>query len=374
MNGGSRIVNFELRKCGTPLQSEVRNPTPEITSYDPSIPVSAIVVNWNGREHLDLCLTSLLRQSLRNVEFILVDNASSDGSVGFVRERFGERVRVIEKSQNAGYGTALNSGIRAARGRYLMALNNDVEVDAGCLEALVEAADRHPNAGFCSPKILSHSNRRIIDNVGHSLYPDGLSRGRGRLEEDRGQFDNEEEILLPSGCAVLMRRAMLADVGLFDEDLFAYCEDTDLGLRARLAGWSCRYIPSAVVYHKYSASSANYSPFKAFLVERNRAWVALKCLPMPMLLTSPVFTLIRYLGQAAAGLTRRGAAGRFVRSYSAIALAAVLIRAMLAALSGARHAWSKRRTVQSRRRIHSVDALLWVARHGMGVREIAWKD
>ena len=122
-----------------------------------------------------------------------------------------------------------------------------------------------------APKILSLTDRKIIDNVGQLLYADGLSRGRGRLEADRGQYDQEEEILLPSGCAMLLRRTMLADIGGFDEDLFAYCDDTDLGLRAQLAGWRCRSVPAAVVYHAYSATTSAYSPLKAFLVERNRA-------------------------------------------------------------------------------------------------------
>ncbi|MFN8641675.1 MAG: hypothetical protein U0802_08480 [Candidatus Binatia bacterium] len=117
------------------------------------------------------------------------------------------------------------------------------------------AADAHPSTGLFAPKILDFERRTVLDNVGHWLYADGLSRGRGRLEVDRGQYDAEAEIGLASGCAVLLRRAMLAGVGLFDEDLFAYC-DTDLGARARLAGWSCRAVPSAVVYRKYSAASA----------------------------------------------------------------------------------------------------------------------
>src|SRR5262249_20132210 len=165
-------------------------------------------------------------------------------------------------------------------------------------------------------KILSFDERNVLDNVGHLIYADSLSRGRGRLEVDRGQYDREEEIAVASGCAVLLRRAMLTDVGLFDADLFAYCDDTDLGLRAQLAGWRCRSVPGAVVYHKSSAASAAYSPLKAFLVERNRAWVAIKCLPAPLLVISPLFTALRLSAQAWGALNRRGAAGRFATAYS----------------------------------------------------------
>ena len=348
--------------------------SPDLSSYDPAVPVTVVVVNWNGRDHLEICLGSLIAQDPAGVEIIVVDNGSTDGSVDFVRQQFGDRIRIITHDANLGYSRGLNEGIRAARGRYVMALNNDTEVAPGCLAALVEAADRHPNAGSLATKILSYADRSVIDNVGHLLYPDGLSRGRGRLEIDRGQYDAEEEVLLPSGCATLLRRAMLADVGLFDDDLFAYCDDTDLGLRARLAGWRCRYVPKAVVYHKYSAATAAYSPLKAFLVERNRAWVAVKCLPVSLLIVSPLFTLLRLGAQAWGAIRGRGAAGRFIHDQSATTLIAVLGRAVVAAARGLPGAWRKRTDVQSRRRIVRGEGFEWVRRWGMGVREIALKD
>jgi GT2 family glycosyltransferase len=345
-----------------------------LLDYDPAIAASAIVVNWNGCHHLELCLDSLRRQSLAGIEIVLVDNGSTDGSVEFVRQRFGTAARIVTNASNRGYGEALNAGIRVARGRYLFALNNDTEVAPGCLDALVAAAERHPEAGSCAPKILSFRDHGIIDNVGQLLYPDGLSRGRGRLEPDRGQYDREEEILLPSGCAVLLRREMLADIGLFDEDLFAYCEDTDLGLRAQLAGWTARYVPQAIVYHKYSASTDGYSPTKAFLVERNRAWVAAKCLPVPLLVVSPFFTLARLLAQGLGVLIRRGAAGRFAAVHSEFRLLSVFLRALLAATRGLPRALRKRGVVQRQRRISAIGALRWFTRYGMGLREIALKD
>jgi GT2 family glycosyltransferase len=167
---------------------------------------------------------------------------------------------------------------------------------------------------------------------------------------------------------------MLADVGLFDDDLFAYCDDTDLGLRARLAGWRCRFVPRAVVYHKYSAATAAYSPLKAFLVERNRVWVAVKCLPASLLIVSPIFTLVR-LGAQAWGATRgKGAAGRFTSDHSSMELLRVLGRAVVAAIRGLPAALRKRKEVQERRRIVRGEGFDWLHRYGMGVREIALKD
>lgn len=346
----------------------------DLSRYDPACPVSVIIVNWNGRAHLDVCLTSVLQQTLPGVETIVIDNGSRDDSIAFMRERFGDRVRVVAYAENLGYGAGVNAGIRVARGRYLFALNNDTELAPGCLHMLVEAADRYPNAGSCAPKILSFTQRDVIDNVGHLFYPDGLSRGRGRLEIDRGQYDDPDEIIGPSGCAVLLRRAMLRDVGLFDEDYFAYVEDTDLGLRARLAGWTCRSVPSAVVFHKYSASAAEYSPLKAFLVERNRVWTAVKCLPAWLLILSPLFTVARFAAQAWGALTGRGAAGRFTETHSRAGLLAVLLRAEIAAAQKLPLMWRRRQTIQRHRRVPASAAIDWIVRWGMGVREIALKD
>lgn len=351
----------------------VQTALPSLTMHDPSIDVSVVVVNWNGREHLEVCLGSLLRQNVA-AEVILVDNASSDGSLELVREKFGERVRVVRLDHNVGYGAGLNAGIRVARGRYLFALNTDTELAPACLASLIETADRFPNVGSFAPKILSFQDPDVIDNVGHLLFPDGLSRGRGRLERDLGQYDREEEILIPSGCAMLMRRAMLADIGLFDPDLFAYCEDTDLALRAQLKGWRCRYVPAAVVYHKYSAATSPYSPEKAFLVERNRVWVAVKCLPASVLAVNPLFTALRLAGQAFGALTKRGAAGRFAASHSRLQLLVVLLRAWMAALRGLPAALRKRRQIQATRRVPGLAAWRWLRLYRMGVREIALRD
>jgi GT2 family glycosyltransferase len=342
--------------------------------WDAAIPLSVIVVNWNGREHLEVCLDSLRRQTLPNIEIVLVDNGSTDSSLAFVAQRYGSAVRVVALPDNRGYAGGLNAGLAVARGRFLLPLNSDTEVAPSCCARLVAAADEHPTTGMFAPKILAFDDRQLIDNVGHLLYADGLSRGRGRLERDRGQYDTEQEIALPSGCAVLLRRALLADVGLFDEDLFAYCDDTDLGLRARLAGWRCRSVPAAVVFHKYSAASAAYSPLKAFLVERNHAWVAIKCLPGPLLAVSPLFTGMRLFAQAWGALSGRGAAGRFTHAHSAGELLGVLLRAYAAALGGLPAAWRKRRVIQRARRVSTWEALEWFRRYRMGVREVALKE
>jgi GT2 family glycosyltransferase len=223
-------------------------------------------------------------------------------------------------------------------------------------------------------KIYLQGHSKIIDNVGHLMYRDGLNRGRGRLEADRGQYEKIEEVFFPSGCAALYRREMLEEVGLFDEDFFAYGDDTDLGLKGRLAGWKCLYVPRAVVHHRYSRSSGAYSALKAFYVERNRVWIAVKFFPLSLLLVSPFFTFLRFALQGYGALAGRGAAGRFSEAYSPAKLLQILLKAYLAAFRGLPGMWKKRREIQRRTRVSEGEIRDWFRRFGMSAREISWKD
>jgi GT2 family glycosyltransferase len=343
---------------------------------DPGNPVvaSVIIVNWNGREYLETCLESLEGQRFRQFEVLLVDNGSEDDSVAMVRSRFPWVSTVIENPRNLGFGIANNQAMVEARGRYVVLLNNDTETDADWLGALVEAADRDPSVGMCASKILSFDRREVIDNTGHLIYRDGLNRGRGRLEVDSGQYDAATDCLFPSGCAALYRKSMLDEVGLFDETFFAYGDDTDLGLRARLAGWRCVFVPGARVYHRYSATTGQYSPTKAFLVERNRVWVAVKTLPLSMLAVSPLYTLARFGLQAYGALAGKGAAGRFTSEYSAWSLIGVLFRAYWAAFTNLEHSLKERRRILGAKKVSNAEIRRWFREHGMSAREIALKE
>jgi GT2 family glycosyltransferase len=234
-------------------------------------------------------------------------------------------------SENKGFAEGNNVGIREARGRYVVLANNDTQADPRFLEQLVLAAKRGTRVGMVAPKILNFYDRNLIDSVGGLvLCRDGIAQGRGRGEEDCGQYDHLDEVLMPSACAALYRREVFDDVGLFDERFFAYCEDSDLGLRARRAGWEAISAPQAVVYHKYSASSSTYSPLKMYLVERNHYWVTLKNLPWTMVLGLPALTAYRYALMAYAVLARRGKG----TAGSKGSLLGSALRGHLAALSG----------------------------------------
>ncbi len=340
----------------------------------PSPLVSVIVVNWNGKKYLADCLQSIRAQTFSDYEFILVDNGSTDGSVEDVQQNFPGWVRILRNARNEGFSGGNNRGIRAASGKYIILLNNDARADPRWVEELVKVAEENPQAGMLACKIYLQGDLKIIDNVGHLIYRDGLNRGRGRLEVDRGQYEKMEEVFFPSGCAALYRREMLEEVGLFDEDFFAYGDDTDLGFKGRLAGWKCLYVPKAVVHHRYSQSSGAYSVLKAFYVERNRVWIAVKYFPLTLLLESPFFTFLRFALQVYGALVGRGAAGRFSEAYSFGKLFQILCKAYLAAFRGLPGMWEKRREIKRRTRVSEGEIRSWFCRFGMSAREISWKD
>ncbi|MGA6992777.1 MAG: glycosyltransferase family 2 protein [Candidatus Deferrimicrobiaceae bacterium] len=335
---------------------------------------SVIVLNWNGRHLLEECLESVLSQTFRDFETIVVDNGSTDGSVDLMQERWGGQIRVVALPSNIGFAGGNNAGIRAARGKFIVLLNNDTAVDPGWLSALSGAIRRHPDAGMFTPKILNYYRRDEIDNTGHVIYPDGLARGRHRLEKDDGRFDEEGEALWPSGCAGVSRMEMLDEIGLLDETFFAYGEDVDLGLRARWAGWECFYVPDAVVYHKYSATSGTYSSRKAFLVERNRLWILFKNFPLMNILASPFYTAHRYAMHFLGAVSGRGASGRFTKEHSLWRLFATILRAECAAVFGIPRVLRDRMANRRTRRITAAQFRFLLRRFAMSAREVALKD
>lgn len=335
--------------------------------------VSAVVVNWNGAWYLGECLESLFAQSHRDLEVIVVDNGSNDGSLDLLRA-FGDRIRLIANRENRGFAGGANQGIRAARGDYIALLNNDARAEPSWLAELVAAIESAPDIGMCASKILFFPETAFIDKAGHLMYPDGLNAGRGKWERDRGQYDAREEALFPDGAAALYRKRMLQEIGLFDEDFFAYGDDADLGMRARLSGWRCLYVPSAVVYHRHSQSLGRNSPQKALLVERNRFWLAVKLWPWPLLLASPLFTAVRFFWQAYGALASSGSAGAFIRANSRRKLLATLLAAYASGLKGLPAMWRKRRQIRRNRRLSDAQLyrLLW--RFRVSARELALRE
>ena len=334
--------------------------------------VSAIVLNWNGAGVVEAAVASLLAQTLAPLEVIVVDNASTDGSDVAVETRFAGRVTVIRNPSNLGFGGGNNAGMRAARGRFVLLLNNDAEAAPTLAEEMVRAAD-DDRVGMVAAKVLLHGTDRI-DTAGHLLYPDGLNRGRGRLEVDRGQYDGCRTALFPSGAAGLYRRLMLDEIGLFDESFFLYGDDAELGLRGRRAGWECAFAPRAVARHHYSRSAGPYSALKAFHVERNRVWVLLKLFPWPLVLASPFYTAARLAWQAVGIATGRGAAARLAGEASVLAVIATALRAWGAALAGAPRVLAERRRLRPGFRVSTAGFFRLLDQFRLTAREVALKD
>jgi GT2 family glycosyltransferase len=228
----------------------------------------------------------VIDQTYTDFEIIVVDNGSTDDSVAFVKEQF-PTVRLLCLEKNLGFAAGNNAGIRASKAPFVATLNNDTRVEPGWLAALVSAIQSRPQVGMCASKMLFYDRPQMINSAGICLDRAGIAWDRhgGRLTIRVSEADQEPtEIFGASAGAALYRRTMLDEVGLFDEDFFAYLEDVDLAWRARLAGWRCLYIPSAVVYHRHSATAIEGSPFKSRLLGRNKVWIILKNYPWPALL------------------------------------------------------------------------------------------
>jgi GT2 family glycosyltransferase len=335
---------------------------------------TAIVLNYNGRGFVDEAVQSLLDQDLPGIEVLVVDNASTDGSAEALDERFAGRVRVLRSPRNVGFGAGNNLGIRAALGRHVVLLNNDAVAGPALVRELVAAAEMDDRVGMVAAKVLDYARRDVIDTAGHLLYPDGLNRGRGRLEVDHGQYDGCRTALFPSGAAALYSRRMLEDVGLFDESFFLYGDDAELGLRGRVAGWECAFAPRAVAFHHYSRSVGAYSSLKAFYVERNRVLVLLKLFPLSLILLSPAYTFGRQALQTWGALTGRGAAGRLAAERSTLHLAAVALRAYGSALAALPRVFRERWRDRGRRRIGTAQFRRLLAEFRLTAVEAALKD
>lgn len=335
--------------------------------------VSAIVVNWKGRAVLDECLASLFAQTYPHLEVILVDNGPDEGVVDEMQDQYRERLRVIRNRRNEGFARGNNQGIAAAQGEWIFLLNNDAAADPRMIEELMNFVRERPAVGMLACRVVSYDFPHIFDSVGLLLYPDGVCRSRGWEEKDLGQYDRPEAVLAPNGCAGAYRKKMLDEIGLFDEAYFAYLEDLDLGMRGQLGGWSCWYVPTARVRHRKSYSAGVHSKFKAYFVERNRIWNAVKFLPLFLLCMSPLFTVNRYLLQGYAAVTRQGVAGRFARDYSWPEVMVVVLRAHLAALWQLPQMIAKRRAILRRSRLSRREWYEIISRFKLDAIELALK-
>ena len=231
--------------------------------------VSIILINWNGKQFLHECIRSVRRQSYPNREFILIDNASNDGSADLLCRDYGNE-RLIFNQQNLGYCGGANLGIRESRGEYILLLNPDIILEPDFISQLVREAETHQECGVFSGKLLRF-DRRTLDSAGQFLRSDISPQERGYGEIDSGQYEQAGPIFSTCGAVAFYRRAMLEDIRwgneYFDESHFAFFEDLDIGWRAQLFDWQATYEPRAIAYH-YRGGGLSTRPQKTAWFER----------------------------------------------------------------------------------------------------------
>ncbi len=249
--------------------------------------VSIVIPNWNGIKFIKVCLESVLQSTFTNYEVIVVDNGSTDGSRELVEDLFhrvggteGPPTRctchMVRLSKNLGFARACNEGIKAAEGKYVVLLNNDVEVEKTWLRELVEGMERHPECGMGTSKMVQYDNREQLYNTGDlfNIWCTGGARGFGEI--DCGQYDEEDYIFGACAGAGIYKKSLFKRIGLFDEDFFIFSEDVDLNIRAQCVGERCIFLPKAVVYHWGTATVGFHSNRHVFLGARNDLFVLVK--------------------------------------------------------------------------------------------------
>lgn len=334
-----------------------------------------VVVNWNRRELLGRCLLSLSsQQNAPAFEVIVVDNGSSDGSLEMIEDQrtvLSFPLKVIKNPDNRGFCEANNQGIAQAAGEWVALLNNDAEARPDWIASMYSPMSGRNEYGMVACKILVYEDPGKIDKAGHLIYPDGQNRGRGSGQLDRGQFDATEDVLWPDGCAAMYRKRMLDQIGGFDEDLFAYGDDAELGMRARIAGWKCLYVPQAVVLHHRGSTLGLFSPRRLELIERNRILLAVKHFPATLLWANGFYSAARVTAGAWAALRGKGEAGRFPGMAGKWKIAGALLRGTMQGLQMLPATLRKRRAMAPLRKLTPRQTRQLLFQHRISLKELS---
>ena len=246
--------------------------------------VSVVIPNFNGQEYLEKCVDSLMMQTVRSFEIIIVDDASSDDSFLNIQKKYPAngafpRTRYISHEHNLGFCKSVNDGIKAAESEYIFLLNNDTEVDSECIRQLYRTICSNDSIFSVGAKMVSLQNPDVMDNAGDFYCNLGWAYTPAK-DKQANHFQKRKKIFSACGGAVMYRKSLLEELGYFDEKHFAYLEDVDLGYRANLNGYSNLYEPKAIVKHAGSASSGSrYNAFKARLTARNNVYLIYKNMP-----------------------------------------------------------------------------------------------
>jgi GT2 family glycosyltransferase/glycosyltransferase involved in cell wall biosynthesis len=278
-----------------PIVPRLRPASSKSASQRTGVAVSTIIVNHERRDLLQICLESLERALgavEEDTELIVVDNGSRDGSAQLVRERF-PAVKVVELDRNEGFAGGVTRGIAASRGEWIAVFNNDTTVEPDAVAVMLKAGRLHPRVGSVAAQMRFADRRDVLNSAGLELDRLGIAADRlvGKRVDNHGPR-MPYEVFGATGGAAIFRRAMLDQVGGFDESYFAFFEDADLAWRAHSHGWRALYAPEAVVYHHHSATAQHGSPAKLYLVGRNRVRTLAKNATVGMLLANGPWMLV----------------------------------------------------------------------------------
>ncbi len=256
--------------------------------------VTIIIPNYNGCRFMEPCLASLKEQTFKDCCILIVDNASTDGSLEYLRGNYPD-IEVLALDKNYGFSKAVNIGIRHARTPYVLLLNNDTTVDPHFLEEMVHAIEQSPRIFSVASKMLQMYHPELIDGAGdlYTLVGWGVARGCGRLASN---YTKADEVFSACAGAAIYRRSAFKKIGLFDENHFAYLEDIDVAYRAKIYGYKNLYCPTALVFHVGSGTSGSkYNSFKVRLSARNSVYLNYKNMPAGQLALNFIPLLIGYL-------------------------------------------------------------------------------
>lgn len=279
-----------------------------------------VIPNWNGAGRIRSCLDSLKNQSQAH-QVIMVDNGSIDDSVSIIEKGY-PYIDLIKRDKNYGFTGGVNPGIQKAlddSAEYVALLNNDAVADKDWLKVLLDSMQKNPEVGVVTSKICD-KDKAHLDSTGDIYTVWGLPFPRGRGEAYNENYDKDIQIFAGSGGASMYRLQVFKDIGLFDQDFFAYYEDVDVGFRAQLSGWKAAYNPNAVVFHEIGATSGPLKGFTTYQTMKNLPWLMWKNVPwalMPKVL--PRFTLA-YMSFAASAIGR----GQFLPVFKGVIVSTVL--------------------------------------------------
>ncbi|MBQ2654250.1 MAG: glycosyltransferase family 2 protein [Methanobrevibacter sp.] len=258
--------------------------------------VSVVTPNYNGERFLKTFFESLNNDSELIGEVIIVDNGSSDNSKKYIKDNtFNFPVRLIENSENLGFAPAVNQAISNAEFEYIFSLNNDTEVKKGSIRHMVDLISSEDDIFSVQAKMLQYNNKDLIDDVGdeYNLLAWTKKTGENHASDEYLQV---KEIFSSCAGAALYRKSVLEELGMFDDNFFAYMEDVDLAIRSKIHGYRNLLCPQAIVYHIGSATSGSrYNEFKVKLAARNNVWVVYKNIPIPFKITNFIFLFFGFL-------------------------------------------------------------------------------